>query len=53
VLRVELTAAEVAASDAVVLLADHDEFNLDVLESSSGYVLDTRNRVLGAHVEHL
>ncbi|MYS80077.1 nucleotide sugar dehydrogenase [Embleya scabrispora] len=44
--RVELTAATVAAADAVVLLVDHDDVDLDLLRAAD-YVLDCR-RVLGA-----
>ena len=52
VARVELTAAEVAAADAVVLLTDHDAFDLELLADAD--VLDTRH-VLPARpgVEHL
>ena len=51
--RVDCTAEEVAAADAVVLLADHDSFDLDMVVSSGRYVLDTRHRVHGQVVEHL
>ncbi|MEU0933320.1 MULTISPECIES: nucleotide sugar dehydrogenase [unclassified Embleya] len=44
--RVELTAETVAAADAVVLLVDHDDVDLDLLRGAD-YVLDCR-RVLGA-----
>ncbi|MFI6981785.1 nucleotide sugar dehydrogenase [Embleya sp. NPDC050154] len=44
--RVELTAETVAAADAVVLLVDHDDVDLDLLRAAD-YVLDCR-RVLGA-----
>lgn len=44
--RVELTAQTVAAADAVVLLVDHDDVDLDLLRAAD-YVLDCR-RVLGA-----
>jgi UDP-N-acetyl-D-mannosaminuronic acid dehydrogenase/UDP-N-acetyl-D-glucosamine dehydrogenase len=41
VARVELTAAEVAEADGVLLLTDHDEFDLDLL--AEAVVLDTRH----------
>jgi UDP-N-acetyl-D-glucosamine dehydrogenase len=41
VTRVELTAEEVAGADAVVLLTDHDAFDLDLLADAA--VLDTRH----------
>jgi UDP-N-acetyl-D-glucosamine dehydrogenase len=45
VLRVELSADELEAADAVVLLTDHDAFDLDVVATDSRYVLDTRHRL--------
>jgi UDP-N-acetyl-D-glucosamine dehydrogenase len=50
---VEATVDEASAADAVVLVTDHDRFDLDVLTASARYVLDTRNRVSGPHVEHI
>ena len=48
------TAEEVAAADAVVLLADHDAFDLDLVSRSARYVLDTRHRLPpGPQVEYL
>ncbi|OPC81328.1 UDP-N-acetyl-D-glucosamine dehydrogenase [Embleya scabrispora] len=44
--RVELTPETVAAADAVVLLVDHDDVDLELLRTAE-YVLDCR-RVLGA-----
>ncbi|WP_439676450.1 nucleotide sugar dehydrogenase [Embleya sp. MST-111070] len=44
--RVELTPETVAAADAVVLLVDHDDVDLELLRTAD-YVLDCR-RVLGA-----
>ncbi|HEV2368367.1 MAG TPA: nucleotide sugar dehydrogenase [Acidimicrobiales bacterium] len=51
--RVEATTAEAAAADAVVLLTDHDAFDLEALAAASGYFLDTRNRVSGPTVDRL
>ena len=52
--RVELTPDEVAAADAVVLLADHDEFDFEMIRTCARYVLDTRKRLTeGANVEAL
>jgi UDP-N-acetyl-D-glucosamine dehydrogenase len=50
---VELTAAEVADADAVVLLTDHDRFDLDLVVAEARYVLDTRFRLSGPNVERL
>ena len=43
VTRVDCTPAELAAADAVVLLVDHDAFDLDAVATHATYVLDTRN----------
>jgi nucleotide sugar dehydrogenase len=41
-LPVDLTAEEVAAADAVVVLVDHDAFDPDLVSQHASYVLDTR-----------
>jgi UDP-N-acetyl-D-glucosamine dehydrogenase len=51
--RVELSAEELAAADAVVLLVDHDDFDLELVADQARYVLDTRHRLTGEQVEHL
>jgi UDP-N-acetyl-D-glucosamine dehydrogenase len=40
--RVDCSQDELAAADAVVLLVDHQGFDLDLIQASSTYVLDTR-----------
>lgn len=50
---VPLTADQIAAADAVVLLADHDDFDLDLVLEHAPYVLDTRHRLTGPNVESL
>ena len=53
VVRVDVTAAEVAAADAVVVLTDHDAFDYEAV-AAARYVLDTRHRLpAAANVEHL
>lgn len=49
--QVELTPAEVAAADAVVVLTDHDCFDYAMVEREARYVFDTRHRCQGANVE--
>ncbi|MCA1823990.1 MAG: nucleotide sugar dehydrogenase [Mycobacteriales bacterium] len=50
--RVMLTREEVSAADHVVLLTDHDDFDLGLLEHA--YVLDARGVLpRGEYVEHL
>lgn len=53
VLRVDASAEEVAAADAVVLLMDHTRFDLQVIEKNAPYILDCRNRLSGPNVETL
>lgn len=53
VTRVELTPEQVAAADAVVLLADHDAFDVDLVVQHATYVLDTRRRLTGPTVESI
>ncbi|UWE12849.1 nucleotide sugar dehydrogenase [Actinacidiphila bryophytorum] len=51
--RVDASAVEVAAADAVVLLMDHTRFDLPMIEENASYVLDCRNRLSGPNVETL
>ncbi len=48
----ELTADEVRRADAVVVLVDHDEFDLDLVRDHP-LVLDTRRCIEGPGVEVL
>jgi UDP-N-acetyl-D-glucosamine dehydrogenase len=51
---VSLTAEELRSSDAVVMLTDHDDLDLDLVVAHAPYVLDTRRVVPSAdHVEYL
>ncbi|AEV86544.1 UDP-N-acetyl-D-glucosamine dehydrogenase [Actinoplanes sp. SE50] len=53
VTRVRATREVIAAADAVVLLADHDAFDLDEVVEHATYVLDTRHRITGTNVESI
>ncbi len=53
VTRVDATPEEVAGADAVVVLVDHDDFDLEALVEHAAFVLDTRHVVHGPRVEHL
>lgn len=53
VTHVSATVAEAAEADGVVLLTDHDAFDLEALAAASRYFLDTRHRVTGDTVEYL
>ena len=53
VVRVDATPQEAAKADAVVLLTDHDAFDLDALVAKAQYFFDARHRVSGPTVEHL
>ncbi len=48
VIRAELTAAELAAADAVVLLTDHDEFDVEIITAHAQYLLDCRGTARSA-----
>ncbi len=51
---VSLTATELRSADAVVMLTDHDDFDLDMVVAEAPYVLDTRRVVpVADHVEFL
>ena len=45
---VDLTEEEIDAADAVIVLVDHDAFDLDLVAARSRYVLDTRHRLAPA-----
>ena len=54
VVRVEVTEEELSSADAVILLTDHDAFDLESVRAHARYVLDTRRRLLpGERVEYL
>lgn len=53
VVRVEATAEVAELSDLVVVLVDHDAFDLDSICSAASHVLDTRNVMSGSNVETL
>ena len=51
---VDASDEEVAAADLVLLITDHDSFDLDRIVARASFVLDTRHRVPRAdHVEYL
>ncbi len=50
---IDLNPRDLAASDAVVLICDHDDFDYALVEQHARFVLDTRNRMMGPHVEVL
>jgi nucleotide sugar dehydrogenase len=51
--RVQATTEEAAAADAVIVLVDHDAFDLAAIVRHARYVLDCRHAVSGPHVECL
>ena len=53
IVRVDLTEDETSAADAVVLLTDHDVFDLPMVAANARLVLDCRHRMTGDNVEHL
>jgi UDP-N-acetyl-D-glucosamine dehydrogenase len=52
-LLVDPSPEEVASADAVVLLTDHDAFDLESIARHARYLLDTRGRLEGPNVERL
>lgn len=53
VTRVEASADEAARADAVLLVTDHDAFDLEGLAAAAAYFFDTRNRTSTPLVERL
>jgi UDP-N-acetyl-D-glucosamine dehydrogenase len=53
IVRVDLTAQELEAADAVVMLTNHDAFDLELVARHASYVLDTRHCLAGPNVEFL
>ena len=53
VTRVDATPELAETCTAVVLLVDHDGFDLDAIAARAPYLLDTRHRVSGPGVEYL
>lgn len=51
--QVELTVENIASADVVVLITEHDHFDLSTLEEVSTPVLDTRNVLRGPNVQRL
>lgn len=51
--RVRLTADALEHADIAVLVTDHDDFDLSLLDAARVPVLDTKNRLSGATVERL
>lgn len=51
--RVDATEAEAARADIVVLITDHDDFDLEAISRSGTFIFDTRNRIAGGNVEFL
>jgi nucleotide sugar dehydrogenase len=53
VAKATLDADLIADADALILITDHDDLDLELLSSSTTPVLDTRNRLEGPKVERL
>jgi UDP-N-acetyl-D-glucosamine dehydrogenase len=51
--RVDATKEEVARADAVILVTDHEAFEMDALAAHASYLLDCRHRVTGPNVDPL
>jgi UDP-N-acetyl-D-glucosamine dehydrogenase len=53
VVRVKLSEDEIAAADAVVLLVDHEDFDLELVADHARYILDTQNCMTGTNIDRL
>jgi UDP-N-acetyl-D-glucosamine dehydrogenase len=53
VTKASLDAKLVADADALILITDHDDLDMGLLDASANPVLDTRNRLSGPSVERL
>ncbi len=51
--RVELTEAVLKASDAVVLITDHDDVDYDMIVANAEYIFDSRHRLEGDNIDLL
>ena len=51
--RVTLTSAEISRADAVILVTDHDAFDVEEIGKYASYVLDCRRVLSGDQVESL
>ncbi len=51
--RVDLSADELGAADAVVLVTDHDDIDYEMVKHHASYVFDARHRMIGPNVEVL
>jgi UDP-N-acetyl-D-glucosamine dehydrogenase len=53
VVRVSGTADDARDADAVILVTDHDSFDLEGIAAAASYLLDTRHKASGPRVEYL
>ena len=51
--QTQLSDTVVRDVDIAILVTDHDDFDLSVLENSGTRVLDTKNRLLGGNIQRL
>lgn len=51
--RAALTDASLANMDVAILVTDHDDIDLSVLERGTTLILDAKNRLSGSHVDRL
>ncbi len=50
---VELTAEVIQSADLVLMLTEHDAFDLELVQTHAKQILDTRHCLKGSHVEYL
>ncbi len=52
-MEIDLTAEELAGAEAVVMLVDHDDIDIDLIAEHAPYVLDCRDALHGSRIEKL
>ena len=52
-IEVDLTADGLADAEAVIMLVDHDDIDIDLIAEHAPYVLDCRDALRGPHVDKL
>ena len=51
--EIDLSAGELANAEAVVVLVDHDDIDIDLIAEHAPYVLDCRDVIRGANIDKL
>lgn len=52
-IEIDLTAESLAGAEAVIMLVDHDDVDIDLITEHAPYVLDCRDVLRGEHIDKL